>query len=186
MSIALFVSSAAPPPSVLTCPQSPQLGELLGRFGLNLVWITDQAPIPGSFWGEPEAGLVRDALLVRQDTPLHSALHEAGHYVCMDATRRDRLHTNAGGDDLEENAVCYLQILLAAQLPGIGRRRLFEDMDAWGYSFRLGSTRAWFERDADDARQWLLEHGLIDTEQMPTWRLRQVDPPTLQRWTAQR
>ncbi len=28
-------------------------------------------------------------------------------------------------------------------------------MDAWGYSFRLGSTRAWFEGDAQDARAWL-------------------------------
>ena len=24
-------------------------------------------------------------------------------------------------------------------------------MDAWGYTFRLGSARAWFENDADDA-----------------------------------
>jgi hypothetical protein len=29
------------------------------------------------------------------------------------------------------------------------------DMDAWGYSFRLGSTRAWFEADAEDAREFL-------------------------------
>jgi hypothetical protein len=36
------------------------------------------------------------------------------------------------------------------------------DMDAWGYSFRLGSTQAWFEGDAADARQWLLRRHLID------------------------
>ncbi len=35
-------------------------------------------------------------------------------------------------------------------------------MDAWGYSFRLGSTHAWFESDATDARAWLVAHGLID------------------------
>jgi hypothetical protein len=35
------------------------------------------------------------------------------------------------------------------------------DMDAWGYSFRLGSARAWFERDADDARTFLRERGLL-------------------------
>ena len=35
------------------------------------------------------------------------------------------------------------------------------DMDAWGYSFRLGSTRAWFERDAEDARAWLAERRLL-------------------------
>jgi hypothetical protein len=35
------------------------------------------------------------------------------------------------------------------------------DMDAWGYSFRLGSTRAWFEGDAEDAREWLEQRGLL-------------------------
>ena len=46
--------------------------------------------------------------------------------------------------------MCYLQVLLAGELPGVGRARLIDDMDAWGYSFRLGSTRAWFEADADE------------------------------------
>ncbi len=49
---------------------------------------------------------------------------------------------------------------MADQLPGVGRDRLMQDMDAWGYSFRLGSTRAWFEGDAEDARQWLQDRGL--------------------------
>jgi hypothetical protein len=37
-------------------------------------------------------------------------------------------------------------------------------MDEWGYSFRLGSTRAWFEHDAEDARLWLLGAGILDPE----------------------
>jgi hypothetical protein len=41
-------------------------------------------------------------------------------------------------------------------------------MDEWGYSFRLGSTRAWFENDAEDARLWLLNEGVIDTGGRPT------------------
>jgi hypothetical protein len=45
-------------------------------------------------------------------------------------------------------------------------------MDAWGYSFRLGSTRAWFESDAADARDWLLAARLIDAQGRPTGRLR--------------
>ena len=98
---------------------------------------------------------------MRPDTPLHSALHEACHWLCMDAGRRRGLHTDAGGDDIEECAVCYLQILLADRLPGVGRARLMQDMDAWGYSFRLGSAAAWFESDADDARAWLQERGLL-------------------------
>jgi hypothetical protein len=35
------------------------------------------------------------------------------------------------------------------------------DMDAWGYTFRLGSTRAWFENDAAEARTFLALRGLI-------------------------
>ena len=67
--------------------------------------------------------------------------------------------------------MCYLQVLLAEQLPGAGRARMFADMDAWGYSFRLGSTRAWFEEDAQDARAWLERRGVIDAAAEPTWVL---------------
>lgn len=128
--------------------------------------------IPGSYWGESEAGLVDDRIFLRRDTPLHSALHEACHYVCMDPTRRQALQRDAGGDFTEENAVCYLQILLADHVPGFGRRRAMRDMDVWGYTFRLGSARAWFEDDAADAKEWLVRAGLIDEEQQITWRLR--------------
>ena len=110
--------------------------------------------------------------MLRDDTPLHSALHEACHFVCMDSRRRASLHTDAGGEIAEENAVCYLQGLLADAVPGYDRSRLFADMDAWGYSFRLGSAAAWFERDAADAREWLLAHQIIDPSERPTGRCR--------------
>jgi len=148
------------------------LARLLAAYGLHCKLVGDAEPIPGSFWGDAEAGLVADRLLLRGDTPVHSALHEASHYVCMTQARRAGLHTDAGGDYAEENAVCYLQVLLAECLPGVGRERLMRDMDAWGYSFRLGSARAWFERDAEDARDWLLARGLIDAESRPSWALR--------------
>ena len=45
-------------------------------------------------------------------------------------------------------------------------------MDAWGYSFRLGSTAAWFERDASDARDWLLQAGVITDAGALTGQLR--------------
>ena len=150
-----------------------ELRNLVRDYGLELVWIPQGTRIPGSYWGAPEAGLVCDTVYVRPDTPLHSLLHEFCHAVCMDTERRAALHTDAGGDDLEENAVCYLQILLADRLPGVGRARLMADMDAWGYSFRLGSAAAWFAEDAEDARAWLLEHGLIDERGAPRPRLRQ-------------
>lgn len=90
----------------------------------------------------------------------------------MDGARRDDLDRDAGGDDLEESAVCYLQVLLADFIDGIGRARLMADMDRWGYSFRLGSTRDWFEKDAEDARKFLLYHKLINDANEPAFKLR--------------
>jgi hypothetical protein len=150
----------------------PAVGRLVARLGLELRWVADDAPVPGSYWGAPEAGLSGSRLYVRSDTPAHSLLHEACHFACMDPERRARLDTDAGGDDLEESAVCYLQVLLADEVPGLGRERLLADMDAWGYSFRRGSARRWFETDAEDARLWLRRHGLTDRADRPTWRLR--------------
>lgn len=148
------------------------IAALLGRFGLTLEPLDRDSVIPGSYWGECEAGLRAGRLYARPDTPVHSILHEACHFICMSAERRAELDTDAGGDDAEESAVCYLQVLLAEALPEVGRDRLFADMDAWGYSFRLGSARAWFERDAHDARAWLHRHGVTDAGGLPTGRCR--------------
>jgi hypothetical protein len=146
---------------------------LLARYRLKLILIAPARAIPGSYWGDSEAGLRGEELYARLDTPVHSVLHEAGHYICMSPERRTGLDRDAGGDDLEEAAVCYLQVLLAATLPGVGRARAFADMDAWGYSFRLGSTRAWFEHDAADARLWLEQRGVIDAAGRLTGVLRE-------------
>ncbi len=148
------------------------LESLLRCYELELVVCDDGALITGSFWGDSEAGIVRNKVYVRNDTPVHSLLHETSHIVCMSAARRETLDRDAGGDDLEESAVCYLQILLADRIPGAGRDRIMDDMDAWGYSFRLGSTRAWFAEDAGDARQFLLDHRLITEDEAPTFDLR--------------
>jgi hypothetical protein len=145
---------------------------LLSRYGLTLTLVAPEEVIPGSYWGESEAGLKWDQLYARLDTPVHSVLHEASHYICMTPERRAGLDRDAGGNDSEESAVCYLQVLLADELPGVGRERLASDMDEWGYSFRLGNTRTWFNSDAEDARVWLVEHGVIDVEGRLTWQLR--------------
>ena len=149
-----------------------ELTALLASFHLEIIVTGEAEEIPGSYWGDEEVGLIKGRPYLRADTPVHSILHEACHYICMNSKRRDELDTNAGGDDDEENAVCYLQLLLARNLSSISEQRLFSDMDAWGYSFRLGSTQAWFEQDADDARSWLLKNGLIDRNNQPEWRLR--------------
>ena len=145
---------------------------LLHRFELELDVVADNAAIPGSYWGEPEAGIIGTTVYARGDTPIHSLLHETCHVICMTGERRACLCRDAGGDDLEESAVCYLQIVLADCLPGVGRERLMRDMDSWGYSFRLGSTGLWFEKDAEDARHFLLKHGLIVAPDRPAFTLR--------------
>jgi hypothetical protein len=148
------------------------LAELLAAYGLDLRLVSTGEPIPGSYWGDSEAGLKGSTLFARLDTPLHSVLHEAAHYVCMTPERRAGLERDAGGDDAEESAVCYLQILLSAELPQAGIERAFADMDAWGYSFRLGSTEAWFRTDAGDSQRWLLTHEIADADGRLTRRLR--------------
>lgn len=145
---------------------------LLRRYGLTLVIETSNAAITGSFWGDSEAGIVGKVVYVRPDTPLHSMLHETCHTICMDTARRAGLDRDAGGDDLEESAVCYLQVVLADFLPNVGRERLMRDMDAWGYSFRLGNTATWFTTDAEDALAWLQSEGLVDAQRSPTFILR--------------
>lgn len=147
------------------------LRALLARYDLRLNRIESEALIPGSYWGAPEAGLVGSVVHVRGDTPLHSALHEAAHVVCMTPQRRAQLHTDAGGDYAEEDAVCYLQVVLAREL-GVAAADICADMDAWGYTFRLGSAYTWFAHDAEDARAWLVGYGLITERGTPTWRCR--------------
>ncbi|NNC78325.1 MAG: hypothetical protein HKN77_10210 [Woeseiaceae bacterium] len=162
----------SPAISTLNDVDEDALSELLGRYSLSLLRVRANDRIPGSFWGEPEAGIIGKNIYARGDTPLHSILHECCHIICMDKERRRCLDRDAGGDDLEESAVCYLQIVLAGELPAIGRRRLMDDMDAWGYSFRLGSTRRWFADDADDARDWLHQHRLLQPGGRPVYRCR--------------
>lgn len=169
----MSVSHVMPVSELQTYP----LRQLLSDYQLQLEVIDENRIIPGSFWGDSEAGLIENRLIVRPDTPAHSLLHEACHYICMSPDRRSGLHTNAGGDYDEENAVCYLQILLANRLPPLNPERLMADMDAWGYSFRLGSARAWFEQDANDARDWLIRHGIICADGKPKGKLRQETPP---------
>jgi hypothetical protein len=151
--------SSADAPSVRTLGEIDvaDAAALLARFGLRLELVADGAPIPGSFWGESEAGVIGNTVHARRDTPLHSLLHEACHLIVIPPQLRYRVHTNASDSQYEEDATCYLQLLLSDELAGFGLERALADMDAWGYTFRLGSARAWFERDAEDAAAWLQE-----------------------------
>jgi hypothetical protein len=145
---------------------------LLDRYGLCLQLVAPEEIIPGSYWGEREAGLIGTRIFARLDTPVHSVLHESAHFICMTPERRAGLDTDAGGDHAEENAVCYLQIILADSVPNVGPARMCRDMDEWGYTFRLGSALQWFENDAADAHEWLVRHGILDALRRPTFACR--------------
>ena len=155
---------------------------LLARFGLQLVRVEDGEPIPGSYWGECEAGIIGSTVHARDDTPVHSLLHEAGHLIVLPPDRRAGVHTDATDSVAEEDAVCVLQGLLGDALPGVGCARVYADMDAWGYTFRLGSARAYVEQDADCAWRWLQERGLVDAERklrLPDPDLGDLQPPMI-------
>jgi hypothetical protein len=134
------------------------VASLLARYDLALERIADDAPIPGSYWGAPEAGLIGNTVFVRNDTPVHSLLHEAAHLIVLPHERRAAVHTDATDSIEEEDAVLVLQALLGEAIPGVGAARVLADMDAWGYTFRLGSAQAYVEHDADAA--WMLLHRL--------------------------
>ena len=157
------MNEPAPEPSVTRVGDIAfdDAARLLSGHGLHLHHVAAGAPIPGSYWGEPEAGIIASDVYVRDDTPVHSMLHEACHLIVLPPERRALVHTDATDSVPEEDATCYLQIVLAAELPGVGSTQLMADMDAWGYTYRLGSTQAWFEHDAEDARTWLVERGLL-------------------------
>ena len=151
-----------------------QIKKLLNKYQLTIQIIDKGQPIPGSFWGDSEAGLIKKTLYIREDTPIQSLLHETCHYICMNKVRRENLDTNAKGDYDEENAVCYLQILLARHFTNFSSERMMQDMDSWGYTFRLGTAKNWFEKDAEDALAWLLDKNLLDSNHQPNYSLRQM------------
>ena len=168
------VAARAPTAAVvpLTALDHAQIDALLVAYGARLEQVPAGVDIPGSYWRDSEAGLIGSTVYVRADTPAHSFLHELCHFICMDGARRAALATDAGGTDDEECGVCYLQVLLAGRLDGFGAALCLRDMDTWGYSFREGSARSWFDGDGAYARAWLLDHGLVDSAGQPTLRLR--------------
>lgn len=149
-----------------------ELRELLSRYAIELAEIPIDQDIPHSYWGNPEAGRLRSKLFARPDTPLHSILHEACHYICIPFDQRQSEKIDAGGSFAEENATCYLQIMLGEQLEDYSREIHFQDMDTWGYSFRLGSARRWFYEDAEDTQAWLKLQKLLTPEGQLSWQLR--------------
>jgi hypothetical protein len=68
---------------------------LLARHGRALQRVADGAPSPGSYWGEPEAGVIGANVYARADTPVHSLLHEACHLLVLPPDRVPSVDTDA-------------------------------------------------------------------------------------------
>jgi hypothetical protein len=149
--VSLEAEHFEPAVTLLKHVNAAEVDALVSAYGARLVTMDPGRAIPGSYWGESEAGLIENDVFVRADTPVHSLLHELCHYICMDPARR---------------------VLLAAELTSFGRTRCLADMDEWGYSFREGSAERWFLGDGASAREWLAERGLIDATGRPTFELR--------------
>ena len=149
-----------------------ELTPILNPYHLLLEQVKVGEEIPHSFWGAPEAGRLGSKLYARPDTPVHSILHETAHFICMEPTQRTSDEIDAKGSAIEECACCYLQIVLSDYIAGVGRNSLMQDMNQWGYSFRLGSAQRWFSADSEDAQQWLVKNQILTTSLQPTWQLR--------------
>src|SRR3546814_16261360 len=67
----------------------------------------------------------------RDDTPVHSLLHEACHLIVLPPERRAAVHTDATDSVEEEDAFCLLPALLGDMLPGVGRDRVLASTDDW-------------------------------------------------------
>jgi len=152
--------------------QITKLRPVFDRYQLDLQQVAISEAIPYSFWGAPEAGRYQSTLYIREDTPIHSLLHEACHFICMSPEQRRADTHDAGGSALIENACCFLQLVLSDHIPNFNQAIHLHDMNTWGYNFRLGSAARWFYADSDDARQWLISHNIIDNQSQPTWQLR--------------
>jgi hypothetical protein len=159
--IATHIASAKSNVLVLGDIDLFDVAALLAHYDLQLKIVESNAPIPGSYWGEPEAGIIGNVIYARTDTPVHSLLHEAAHLIVLKPALRASVHTDATDSIEEEDAVCVLQSLLGDALPTVGGARIMADMDAWGYTFRLGSATAYVQDDAQTAWEWLRERGLV-------------------------
>ena len=86
-----------PAASVLTVGQIgfDDAATLLAAFGLRLHRVAAGEKIPGSYWGEPEAGIIAANVYVRDDTPVHSMLHEACHLIVLPEEKRALVDTDA-------------------------------------------------------------------------------------------
>jgi len=86
------MSSPAIDLTVLTCSDidADALKRLLDRFGIAAEWVAVGTAITGSFWGEPEAGIVGQQVFVRPGHPgtlaaaraLSHHLHDAAAPGC--------------------------------------------------------------------------------------------------------
>ena len=133
---------------------------LLARYGLAARARRRRRADPRQLLGRTRSRPDRPRVHARDDTPVHSLLHEAAHLIVLPperARRAYRRHRFGRGRRRRLRAAVAARRRPARRRP----RALMADMDAWGYTFRLGSARAYFERDAEDAGPGCSARGLV-------------------------
>jgi hypothetical protein len=62
--------------------------------------------------------------------------------------------------------------LLADEVEGYDQEQLLNDIDAWGYSFRMVSAHRRFTHYAEEVQKWLIDHNILNIHGELTWNLR--------------
>ena len=69
-----------------------EIRDLLSAYGARLVMMPCGRDIPGSYWGDSEAGLIESDVFVRTDTPAHrKILEESGQPIPTDMAMPDEV-----------------------------------------------------------------------------------------------
>ncbi len=144
-------------------------------YGARLERVPAGAAIPGSYWGDTEAGLdrqhrVRARRHARAFVPARAlSLHLHGRRAPCRARDRRRRHATTRS---AASATC--RCCSPSGSTASAQRAACATWTRGATRFREGSARAWFDGDGAHARAWLLDHGLVDSAGQPTLRLRVV------------
>lgn len=130
-------------------------------YGFWLYYVVFGELIFGSYWGELEVGIIVSNVYVCDDMFVYLMLYEVCYLIVLLLEWCVQVYIDVIDLVVEEDVICYLQIVLVGQLFGVGSQWLMVDMDVWGYMYWLGFMKVWFEQDVEDVKVWLVECGLL-------------------------
>jgi len=145
----------------------------LDRYGLSLHLVAPDEVIPARI-GASARRADGIQIFARLDTAGAFGAARGRPFYLHDAGTARRLGYRCRRRSCGRECVCYLQIILAQSLPNVGRERMCRDMDEWAIRSGWEAPRSGSIQDAEDARDWLMRHGVLDSQSRPTYA---VDDP---------